>query len=168
MKTESHNNHQLSHHQLAVHLHGYLVDRYRGVLWVVIVYADITGWNVHAVKGSHYHLFHYYGHNIVVSKIANPASTEAPENIEEKFNETFSPVREEDCHDLLNPENYKINARPTVEATWEKLQDKEGIQPLMLLVYRGETDGSVVASVNKRVYHQEIEGGLAVLLALAE
>ena len=158
-----------SRYQLAIYLRNYLNNRYKDVLWVVVVYDDVQGWDAHTVIGSvYYHRFRHYGHNIVVSRIVHPYGTKAPVDIAGKFNRAFTPSWKKVCsNSWCWSKKNRINAKSTVQATWNKLYN-EGLQPIMLHVFRGGIDGAVATNRNPRVCHQQMpDGGVRTLLAVA-
>ena len=137
-------------------------------MWAVIVYDDVSGWDAHTVKGQYYHLFRYYGHNIVVGRILKPYSTRYPRGLSQKFSNALQIHWKSECRDWTCWSRYsRVNARPTVEATWNNLYG-QGITPIMLHVLRGNTNGAVVTSAGAQAYvHQLPDGGVATLLAVA-
>ncbi len=147
-----------SHYDLASYLLNYLENRYDDVVWVVIVYGEVSGWDAHTVKGTYYHLFRHYGHNIVVGRITEPYHTRYPYNLLETFSNALS------VHYMKKT---RVNAKATVEATWDNLFG-QGLNPILLHVFNGNTDGVVVSSRAKRVVIINLsDGGIATLLAVA-
>ena len=137
-------------------------------MWVVIVYDDVSGWDAHTVKGEYYNLFRHYGHNIVVGRIVEPYSTRYPWGLSQKFSSALRIHWKSECTDWTCWSRYsRVDARPTVDATWNNLYN-EGITPIMLHVFRGNTDGAVAISGNGRLSVRRLaDGGLATLLAVA-
>ena len=169
MERESRNNHGKNNLDLATYLRDYLNNRYANVLWVVTVYDDISGWDAHTVVGQFYHLFRHYGHNIVVSRITEPYSTKAPVDINGKFTRALSTRWKETCsNSWCWSKTSRIDAKPTVDATWSNLYG-QGLNPVMLHIIRGGTGWGVATYTNSRVHHRQLsDGGLAVLLAVAQ
>ncbi len=169
MNRESRIHHKKSRTDLAKYIRDYLNNKYRSVLWVVVVYKDVGGWDAHTVKGAYYNLFRHYGHNIVVSRITQPFTTKAPVDISGKFNRALTLRQKNVCANSWCWTKHKlIDARSTVDATWPRLYN-EGLNPIMLHIFRGGIDGTVATYVNHRVHYQRLkDGGLAVLLAVAK
>ena len=158
MERESRNNRKKKRPDLAKYLRDYLKNRYSNVLWVVVVYDDVSGWDAHTVIGHYYHLFRHYGHNIVVSRITEPFRRKAPVDIGGKFNRALS----------ITWKKKRVNARPTAEATWRNIYG-QGLYPVMVHVVKGGKEWAVSTDRNSRVYHQKLsDGGLAVLLAIGK
>ena len=114
------------------------------------------------MKGRFYHLFRHMDTillHVSRSRITEPYTTKSPVDIRQKFNRALT----------LNWKNRKhIDARPTVKATWPKLYN-EGLNPIMLHIFRGKIKGAAVTNANQRVHFQRLkDGGLAVLLAVAK
>ena len=138
------------------------------MLWVVIVYDDVSGWEAHTVEGQYYHLFRHYGHNIVVGRIVEPYSTRDPSGLAQKFSSALQIHWQSECTNWLCLSTYsRVDAKPTVDATWSNLYN-EGITPIMLHVFRGNTNGAVATTDNARASILHLpDGGLATLLAEA-
>ena len=157
-----------SHSDLANYLINYLENRYDDVVWVVIVYDGVSGWDAHTVKGTYYHLFRHYGHNIVVGRITEPYHTRYPYYLRAKFSNALSVHYTTECGNWwCTWTRYRVNSRPTVEATWDNLY-RQDLNPIMLHVVRGNTGGAVYTSRSSRVDVITLsDGGIATLLAVA-
>ena len=81
---ESRNNGGYSHEQLAKYLRSYLSRNYPNVLWLVVVYDQVTGSRSHSVRGLFHFAFRHFGHNIVVGRILNPSAKTPPTNLKAK------------------------------------------------------------------------------------
>ena len=82
-----------SYSDLASSIGTYLKDNYPDVSWVVVVYEPITGWDKHTMIGwDYYHLFRYYGHNIVVGRFLTP-----PPHRDIGLSSAFSSAFSSDC-----------------------------------------------------------------------
>ncbi len=164
---ESRTHGENSHKDLANYLLNYLENKYDHVLWVVIVYDEVSGWDAHTVKGTYYNLFRHYGHNIVVGRITEPYNI--PYDLPAKFSNALSEHYTEcgivDFLCLFTTR--QLNALPTVEATWDNLY-RQGLNPIMLHVFRGNIGGGVARRHSSPVGVIGLsDGGVATLLAVA-
>ena len=159
--------HGKSHHDLSLYLYNYLTNRYLDVVWAAVIYDDVSGWDIHTVKGQYYHLFRHYGNNVVVGRIVSPYKYRYPYDIAGKFQRALSQHMVDTCTGWCLGETLRVNARPTVDATWNNLY-REGLTPIMLLVYRGGIGGSVTIPSNSPWAQSRNlnDGGIATLLAV--
>lgn len=172
VERESRTESSRSHNSLALYLRDYLHDRYPGVYWVVVVYDDVTGSPKHTVKGSYYHLFRHYGHNIVVSRIIPGSSVYAPDNLENALSQSYRKRR--DCSSVCtsyfwgictsSTEVCTFNADRTNCDTWDELDRR--VSPVMLHVVRSDISVTSAWWANQRyIVSQSMDGSFVTLLA---
>ena len=156
-----------SRFDLSVYLFNYLTNRYPDVVWAVVIYDDVSGWDTHTVKGDFYSIFRHHGNNVVVGRIVSPYRHSYPNDIGGKFQRALSQHMIDTCTGWCWGEKLRVNAQPTVDTTWNNLYT-EGLTPIMLLVYRGGIDGSVTVPDNSPwVQSRQLnDGGIATLLAV--
>ena len=157
-----------SHYDLADYLMTFLKDKYGAVYWVVVVYDDVSGYQEHTVKGTNFHLFRHYGHNIVVGHVKLPSSRNAPSDLSEKFWEAYTPTYYTKCRDPLCWSSYqKLDSKPSVDDTWNALED-EGLHPVMLHMFTSGIDYGIGSYFDDRMINAALtstNGGYATLIA---
>lgn len=130
---------------------------------MVTVYDDVTGGDKHTVKGSYYHLFRHFGHNIVVSRLI-PGQAH-PTNLQSAFLEEYT--RREDCSRSWWSTTCTFNAWNTVQDTWNKLVNRANVSPVMLHVIRSGIGRTTVYSDDSSyIYVGGVSGDFAVLIAV--
>ena len=156
-----------SRFDLSVYLFNYLTNKYPDVVWAVVIYDDVYGWDTHTIKGDFYSIFRHHGNNVVVGRIVSPYRHSYPNDIGGKFQRALSQHMIDTCTGWCWGEKLRVNAQPTVDTTWNNLYT-EGLTPIMLLVYRGGIDGSVTVPDNSPwVQSRQLnDGGIATLLAV--
>ena len=167
MERETRVHHGKSHNDLSLYLFNYLTKRYPDVVWAVVIYDDVYGWDTHTVKGDFYSIFRHYGNNVVVGRIVSPYKYSYPNDIGGKFQRALSQQMIDICTGWCVGEDLRVNAQPTVDTTWDNLY-REGLTPIMLHVYRGGIGGSVVTQSNAPCVQKRYlnDGGIATLLAV--
>ena len=155
-----------SHSDLAVYLKSFLKDKYPSVYWVVVVYDDVSGYKAHNVKGSHYHLFRHYGHNIVVGQVILPSYRKKPSDISGKFWQAYTPTYYKDCWDpACWSSTSKLNAEPSIADTWSNLYN-QGLYPVMLHMFTSGIGAGIAHHFDGRLLIVDLDkGGLATLIA---
>ena len=150
-----------SNSDLAEYLHDYLKQRYPGVSWMVIVYDDVTGYQIHTYRGVSpiYSLFRHYGHNIIVTRLiyGSPPSQDLGNLLEQSYR------KREDCSWWSGCE---LNAEHTVDATWNVLDDS--VTPRLLHVVCSNVDVSAAWYFDSRyVASKSLSGAFVTLIATA-
>ena len=172
VERESRSESSRSHESLAIYLRDYLHQKYPGVYWMVIVYDDVTGYPKHTVRGSYYHLFRHYGHNIVVNRIIPGSSVHSPDNLENVLSQSYR--KRETCVTVCLQyflvwctnewTSCTFHAKNTNDATWNELQTY--VSPVLLHVTRSGISLSWASWFNNRhIVGQSMDGGYVVLVA---
>ncbi len=166
MERETRVHYRLSRSSLSLYLYNYLTNRYPDVVWAVAIYDDVYGWDTHTVKGQYYYLFRHKGNNVVVGRIVSPHKYSYPHDIGGKFQRALSQRMVDICTGWCWGVILRVNARPTVDATWTNLY-RQGLSPIMLHVVRGGIRRSVRIAYSPRATFRHLkDGGLATLLAV--
>ena len=140
-------NSHLSRPDLAHTVLQHLINLYPvGVLWVVVVYDDVTGGDKHTITGyDYYNLFRHYGNNIVVARIVFPRNRDPPSDLGNSFSKAYSPVFD----------GKHIDAWKTNEATWSNLPN-HGVAPWNLFFLRDGIAYGYWAHIDSRIHHTEL------------
>lgn len=139
---------------------------------MVIVYDDVSGYQKHNTRGSHYHLFRHYGHNIIVSRIIPGPSVHAPDNLTNVLSQSYR--KQELCVTSFNDRcgyacvgglpTCSFHAKRTNDATWNQLQSH--VSPVLLCVIQSGIGGARASWFDNRYFvAQRMDGGYVVLVA---
>ena len=155
-----------SNYDLAYHLMTFLRNKYSSIQWVAVVYDEVTGWEAHTVKGTYYHHFRHYGHNIVVGRVILPSYRNVPSDLSGKFWRAYTPTYYDDCWDpACWSKKTKLNSKPSVDNTWNKLYD-EGLYPVMLHMFTSGIGSGAAHNFQGRLIIENLtNGGRATLIA---
>ena len=150
---------------MAIYLNTFLRENYGAVYWLVIVYDDVTGYSEHTVRGTYFHLFRHYGHNIVVGQVKFPLSRYAPSDLEGKFWEAYRPTYYKKCRDPACWSSYqKLDSKPSADNTWSALDD--GLHKVMLHMFTSGIDYGISSYFDDRMISVAVtNGGRATLIA---
>ena len=164
MERESRVHSSKSNDDLAKYLRDYLQQRYPGVDWMVIVYDDVTGYQIHTYRGVNpvYHLFRHYGHNIIVSQLIHGSHISPPsQDLGNLLEQSYR--KREDCSWWSGCE---LNAEHTVDATWNVLDDS--VTPRLLHVVRSNVGVAAAWYFDSRfVATKSLSGAFVTLIATA-
>ena len=139
----SRQNSHLSRLELAKLLFNHLREIYGPpVQFVVLVYDDVTGGDVHQVKGyDYYHLFRHYGNNIVVFRLIFPRNRGEPDDLPSSFLKAYEP----------HFDGKHIDAELTLQKTWNNLP-YHGIATWNLFILRDGISYAYYSFANGRTH----------------
>lgn len=123
-----------------------LQKMFTGVNWVVLIYDDVTGSEMHYVIGyDYYALFRHYGNNVVVLRLVFPRNRDDTTDLEGRFLKAYDPQFD----------GKHLHAKNTGKNTWDNLPG-EGVAPWNLFTLRSGIAYGYWAHITSRIHETKL------------